>query len=552
MKLALTAMLGDQPRVWPIERSTIRIGRARSNTIQIPYGSVSREHAELLLKGDRLFLRDLRSRNGTLLNGARVRRPVEVRIGDSIRLGSITLRVSERPPENPVEPDDSSTATVQVPLEELLGSGIRGEPGSLIRILEKAGRLLVQHRSLEHTCEEFLKLVETALPASRLVLFLREDFCMGRLRVVARSGGSRAADPLLLSEADLDAALRRRTAALAGAAGIPFSGGAVPPGGSGRRCAVGVPILHEGQAIGLLYADPEDPGFTYGREGLEVLTLFANMAAVRIANDRLMASVKKHAGIDQELMMATQIQRWLLPDEAPRVEGYEFHGTLEPCEAVGGDFYDMHATRDGGVWLMVGDVEGKGICAAILMSLMLSSARVLYDHCAGPATLAARLNAILSERAEAGRFVTAFIGRLNPGDGSLLYVNAGHPAPLVLRGRMIRLLHSTGTPLGVVPDFEYEQSDTTLDPGTLLALFTDGVPEARRRGQEFFGTRRMVRTLRGALNRVPLDQAGRSLIREVDEFLPGTARQDDLTLLLVRRGIAGAQRTGPHRGIKTR
>lgn len=529
MALALTAVLGDQPQVWPLQEPRVRIGRARSNTVQIHAASVSREHAEIAVKGGRLVLRDLRSRNGTWVNGVRIHRPVEVRAGDSIHVGRVSLRLSEAPTNHSARAgtDPDSSETLEIPVAEVLA----GRPGSgacpegLIRLLEKAGRLLVQQRSLRHTCEEFLQAVEMALPRSRLTLLLLDSPSGELTLAAARAHGVSVAESRGLPEAVLRAVLDRHTAvSLAGA-------------------AIAAPLQHEGRPLGLLYAEKEDQRTRYTRENMEVLTLFANMAAMCITNQKLLDAERELSRIEHELHLAGRIQRWLLPAAEPSVEGYELHARLEPCEHVGGDFYDVQTMPDGTAWLLLGDVSGKGVSAAILMSLCLSSARLLYDDCGAPGAFASRLNRLLVRWTGSESFATAFIGRLTPETGALHYVNAGHAAPLLLAGRSVRRLDSTGMALGVRPEFEYAESRLDLTPGATLALFSDGMPEARR-GRQFFGDRRVMRTLKTAARCPCLEEAGQGILRDVDAFLAGQPRCDDIALLMIRRARASGRR-GP-------
>jgi sigma-B regulation protein RsbU (phosphoserine phosphatase) len=232
----------------------------------------------------------------------------------------------------------------------------------------------------------------------------------------------------------------------------------------------------------------------------------------------------------------------LLTEQEPAPEGYELHARVEPCEQVGGDFYDVQPMPDGTVWLLLGDVSGKGVGAAILMSLCLSSARVLYDDCGEPGALASRLNTLLARWTGSENFVTAFIGKLMPDTGTLRYVNAGHVAPLILGGRKTRWLESTGLVLGCMADFRYRQSETDLVPGSMLALYSDGVVEARRGENDLFGGRRVERALKAAALFPTLDEAGRFVVHEVDAFRACPARDDDIALLLLRRAGAPDRR----------
>ena len=181
--------------------------------------------------------------------------------------------------------------------------------------------------------------------------------------------------------------------------------------------------------------------------------------------------------------------------------------------------------------------------AALLMSLFLASARVLYETCADAGELATRLGGIVHRSTDPGRFVTGFVGWLDPDTGRLDYVNAGHPAPcLVLEGRA-QELESTGVPFGMLPEFHYAAASATLRPGELLALFSDGLTESQR-GEEFFDPERLRRALLEG-ERDPLEALRRRVLERIEEFTQGAPRTDDITLVLVRRAGGAAGATAP-------
>jgi sigma-B regulation protein RsbU (phosphoserine phosphatase) len=235
-----------------------------------------------------------------------------------------------------------------------------------------------------------------------------------------------------------------------------------------------------------------------------------------------------------ELVTAARIQRGLLLPAPPRLDGYRLEAFLETCHEVGGDLFDFHLRADGKLVFLLGDVSGKGMGAALLMSSFLASARVLYDTCSDPGELATRLGAILHRTTDPAHFVTGFVGCLEPSTGAMHYVNAGHPSAMLALAGSLRELESTGVPFGLVADFRYQAKAAELRPGEVLALFSDGIPEAQR-GGEFFEEDRLRRLLLEAGDGEPLDALCKRMVGQVDAFLAGQPRSDDLTLLLIRR-----------------
>jgi serine phosphatase RsbU (regulator of sigma subunit) len=298
--------------------------------------------------------------------------------------------------------------------------------------------------------------------------------------------------------------------------------------------ALAVPLYDNQRVLGLIYADTNALTTTYGQEELEVLTLIGNMAAVKITNARLLETEQARLRMAQELATAAGIQRSLLTTNPPSVPGYRFQAFLETCFEVGGDLYDFHLRHDGTLYFMLGDVSGKGMGAALLMSSVLASSRVLYETCADPVELTERLNAVIFRSTEAQHFVTAFIGCLDPATGRLRYVNAGHPVPYVIAGASLRELESTGVPIGILPSFPFRMAETELSPGELLAVFSDGLPEAKR-GDNFFDEAGVQKALLEEAKEPDLEELSRRVMRKVIDFVADDPRGDDMTLVLVKR-----------------
>jgi sigma-B regulation protein RsbU (phosphoserine phosphatase) len=168
------------------------------------------------------------------------------------------------------------------------------------------------------------------------------------------------------------------------------------------------------------------------------------------------------------------------------------------------------------------------------MSSVLASARVLYEACSEPGDLATRLNEMLHRSSDRKNFVTAFLGQLDPGSGTVRYVNAGHPPPFLLCDGSSRVLDSTGPPLGVVSGLPYAAEAVELAPGALLAVFSDGIPEAQK-GDEFFEEARLGQLLAESSANSDLEAVSKRVIEQVDAFLGEAPRTDDITLMLLRR-----------------
>jgi serine phosphatase RsbU (regulator of sigma subunit) len=538
MALHLSTTLNGETRTWPLEGSAVRIGRGSGNHVQLLDATVSKEHAELAEQAGRWSIRDLGSRNGTRVNGRDASSPLPVVRGDRIEIGHVVLQVEEagRAGGSRVVTSEHVGSSLRLNVKELLERPTASEASAsrVLHLLAEAGQLLVLPRPLAETCEAILGFIEKAVRANRLVVLLRDPQTGELTQVAARYRGGRASEPLALSQSITRAVLAENTAVItADAANDPRFLAQHSIIAQAIHSAMAVPLFDNEQVLGILYVDTSDPVMTYGQPELELLTLLGNMAAVKITNARLLEQEQVRQRMAQELATATRIQRNLLP-QPPAIPGWCFHARIETCHEVGGDLFDFHVRDDGHIIVLVGDVSGKGMGAALLMSSTLSSARVLYDECEGPLELVRRLNSILCRGSDGRSFVTLFAGCLDPASGRLRYVNAGHPEPHVARAGRSRTLEATGIPVGMLSSFTWQEMETTLEPGDLLVLFSDGIPEAQREG-EFFDTERVTAAVLAAEAEPSVERAADAIIARIDEFAAGEHRADDVTLVLLRR-----------------
>lgn len=271
-------------------------------------------------------------------------------------------------------------------------------------------------------------------------------------------------------------------------------------------------------------------------EELDVLMQISGRPEISGAHTRLFTSFLAKKVHDHDLEIARDVQRTLLPDTLPSPEGYAIEAVYEPAREVGGDYYDCIPVPDGRICVAFGDVAGKGVPAAIVMSRLASAVQTSVRLTADLRTVIATLNEHMCQRAWGGRFVTLVVLLLDPVRHTLQIVNAGHRAPLVRRadGSVEELAPEvTGVPVGILEDFEYEMAEGPVGPGDVIVLFTDGIDESRNPSGEFYGIER----LRAFLGRAPGDaQAiGRALLDEIHAFSAGRPPSDDIAILTLSR-----------------
>jgi len=239
--------------------------------------------------------------------------------------------------------------------------------------------------------------------------------------------------------------------------------------------------------------------------------------------------------VEQELAVARKVQQDLLPKTPLVADGVQVAGTNLPCFAVGGDYFDYFALGDGKVALAIGDVAGKGVPAALLMSKLQATLRGECSHEVPVPEVPERANRLLMESMEgSGKFVTFFYGALDPATRTLRYANAGHNPPMLLRsGGELELLETGGLLLGIFPHATYEEGIVTLHPGDVIVLFTDGVTEAEDRHKGQFGEDRLTKLLREAQGG-SAREIGDRICQEVLKFSKGLQMTDDITVVVVK------------------
>jgi sigma-B regulation protein RsbU (phosphoserine phosphatase) len=234
---------------------------------------------------------------------------------------------------------------------------------------------------------------------------------------------------------------------------------------------------------------------------------------------------------DREHEEARLIQRALLPTALPQIPGIEVATAWQPADGVGGDCYDM-ITSGALLGIAIADVAGKGLPAALLMSNLQAAVRAFSQNAAEPATLCANLNRLLCGHMISGRFVTFCFAWLDAARHTLVYVNAGHNPPLLVRASgAVERLSDGGTVLGVFADAVYKQAQVPLNPGDRLLFYTDGITEARNPAGEEFGEERLAHV--ASLSSAPTIEALKDhILQQLLAFTGGTF-DDDATLIVV-------------------
>ncbi len=515
------------------------IGRSSNNDMIFSHMSISRVHCEIVSEGGEHLLRDLSSKHGTYINGARVEQAKLIN-GDKIQLGglqgiALTFHKGDL-------------------LQTLLGGSESSPDGGLaIRGFKEIGMLLATFRALSSIplLDDLLGLVvDTAIEltgAERGFIMLKDadgklSFRCARnsykrtldgstfqtsRRVpeeVFRTGNSVVINDLDLGDQGEDHSSTRRLG-LRRIFCVPLRYLAFHDGGS-------MSGIGRMETIGVLYVDSQMIGLGLSDTQIEALETLASEAAMAIYNARLYRDSQEKRKLEEELAIAREIQQALLP-QPNKVLPYLNACSLNlPCREVGGDYFDYFEMSDGRLGFALGDVAGKGMPAALLTSMIqgIFSAQALLDLPL-PA-LISNVNRNLVRRGTGNRFVTFFFGIVDP-EGNCTYTNAGHNPPYVLsQDQTLQALTEGGMVLGLFPFAQYESRTIRLHPGDHVVLFTDGVLEARNSRGEEFGDENLRRLLEENA-RSSAGQIVNRLQEAIASFSANTPQHDDITMMVL-------------------
>jgi len=543
-EIAIQTAGGTRER-YPLAKPRVTVGRSRESDIFLPDQWLSRHHAAIEERGDGYWVSDLNSKNGTLLNGEPVREWRRLRPGDVITLGEHTLTFcmdAAEAEEEEREPEGTRVFSVK----ELSAINTRPaiDPAELQRqnrvlaILSTAARELIVHQPLDKLFDTILNLLLEAVGAERGAILLLEG---GPPHPVIKASRSRTGDPLTrVSRSIARRAMEERVSLLLPNVleDVRFkSEDSILA--SGIRTAMCAPLWFtatgEGKdsVIGLVYVDSLQHSHSFTEDDLRVLTALANVAAAKIENVRLLEESLEKRRMEEDMRMAAEIQNGLLPRDAPIVPGWDLAGCNRPCRTVGGDYYDF-AIEGRRLLLALGDVSGKGTGAALLMTVLRAAVRAHWTE-PSLAEAVSRINRTVCQNVPSSKYVTFFLGALDPASGRLDFVNAGHNPPLLVRASgEVEKLSDGGLVLGMFENIVYDGGGVEMHPGDTLVVYSDGVTETWDPDGEEFGEESLIPL---AVKSRTLDAEGlqNAILREIERFEAGARATDDRTIVVLRR-----------------
>jgi serine phosphatase RsbU (regulator of sigma subunit)/pSer/pThr/pTyr-binding forkhead associated (FHA) protein len=547
----------DVGMVFPITAMSITIGRSVSNAIQVIDRKVSRHHVEIFLKESVYYLRDLGSKNGTFMNTKPVTKDVPLSNGAKITIGETTM-IYESGPEDVSSLADTTSRNIRIvedtgwgermssiaagkqpPIELEVPKGEAEFPmdsKKRLAILYQVADAIRNILNLDELLEQIMNIIcEVIQPDRGFIMLLDEtgrELVPKAVKMMNEEEGEITISSTIVHQCLSD----RLSILVSDAASDQRFAASESIIVSKIRSAICSPLIYKDEIFGVIYVDTHKGLVSYGQEELELLNGIANQSAMAIANAKLHARLVEQHKIAKEMEIARTIQMNLLPKVYPAMENIEISAMSLPAKKVGGDYYDFIPLGDGGQYgIVVADVSGKGVPAAIMLGTIRASLLIIAKQKdADVVSVISKLNKMACRDASNNMFITMVYGIIDPVKRVFEYANAGHVYPLVFdSSNRVHQLKKGGYFLGIMENAEYESQSVSLRPGQTIVLYSDGVTDTMNKSGDLFGIDRLKKVVRSHLNctaqeiRDSIHEACQVFRKEQEQF-------DDFTAIIIK------------------
>ncbi len=551
---------------YTLQEGASLVGRHPDCQIVVDVGAVSRKHAQVLHQDDAYFLEDLKSRNGTFLNDQMVTGKQRLKHGDTVRVCDITFRFEESRPgvQTPPEPvpitessyrsnrgshtvlvDDTgrsdSASSIMSKLDVSASRGyveVSSSPEAKLAALLEMTRSMAQKVALDDVLPQVIDcLFKIFVQADRgFIVMETDDGALAPMWTRTRRGDDD--ETIRISRTIVKQVMENQEAILsadaANDARFEMSESVADFRIRSMMCAPLVDL--DGKSIGVLQIDTLDQSKRFSVNDLEVLASVAMQASIAIDNASLYEREVQRREIERDLALAHNVQQGFLPDGAPLCEGYDFYDYYHAAHHIGGDYYDYVQLPDGRIAVIVADVTGHGIAAAMLVGKLSAEARFSLAVEPDPAKAVDRLNDAMC-RIPVDKFVTMILVVFDPSTHEATIVNAGHMAPI--HRRADGTLEEPGAgiaglPLGIVAGREYGKESIRIARGEQLTLYTDGISECIDSSGKMYSIERLHQLIGSAPDSTPAE-TGAMITADVKKYLGDGEQEDDMCLVCCGR-----------------
>ena len=576
---------GCPGQIVPLTGNRMILGRHPNCEIVLDNAAVSRHHAQILQSHGNFYLEDLRSRNHTFLNQIPLQGRTELQDEDIIKICDFVFAFhTKRPSENGgdsswvSEPpgrtvissgksgadsapgEDGATAaakaisnderpssiisTINAAPEGGLRLGVK--PEVKLRAILSISRALAQTFQIDEVLQKTLEELFQVFPQADEGFILLQDPRSRKLVVSAtKTRSGRPDDSVRISTTVVEKVMRDREAVLSHDASADARFEKSESLSKLRiRSMICVPLINpDGNAIGVIQLDAKDLRNQFTQDDLDVLVAIASQVALAVENVRMHEQMIKQRDMEEQMGLAVQVQLEFLPDSPPQLPGYEFFDFYEAALEVGGDYFDYIELSPLRVAILLGDVAGKGVPAALLMAKLSALARFQMLTKATMAEALDGLNAEISSRGVGHRFVTLAVALLDAKKHEVTIANAGHLPPLMRQadGTVLELGNDVaGTPLGIEPETHFRTATYPIAPGDILVLHTDGITEAMNDRQKVYGRQRLKKLLAKPVRNV--QELGERILKDAETYAKDRFQRDDICLVCVQRTTQGRKK----------
>jgi serine phosphatase RsbU (regulator of sigma subunit) len=547
MRTIHIAPADGQPFEYEIDAEAVVIGRSTKCDLTISDRSLSRKHARLFKSEDTWMIEDFGSRNGTRVNGIPVLEPTRVRPGDVVSLSASVITLGGAQNINHNAPMLSTEGTILRNASDLIAESEREfsrpmdvaqaelqHASDQLRVLYDIHHALDASTTADELIDGVLERLFVHMTPRHGAVFLKDGDNL--VRAASRSRDS-STDAFPESQSLAREVIGNGLVAVVHDTTTDQRfAGSESLLDAGVRTLVAAPLLTPVGPIGMIVLSSTLASRQFTEADMELLAVVSSATGLRLRNLALAEEAAERRKFEQEVALARRIQVALLPAAMPKVRGFEIHGGNTPSRGVSGDYYQIVENADRGeVAVVIADVSGKGIAASLLTGYVDALVNAFLGENMEPADIFNRVSPQMNAKTPVESFATAFLGILSSETGALRFASAGHdPSILVRADGDVELLMPTGMPLGLMPEATYTATESRLEIGDTLVLYTDGITEAANPAEEMFERERLVDVCRE--NRAkPPEELAASIHGAVETFVEGRPYDDDRTLIILRR-----------------
>ncbi len=557
----LKIIRGGQPgKEYDLEGQRWVVGRSPECDVVLDVAAVSRRHIILTNEGGQFFVQDLGSRNGTYINNQRIGDHAPLRDGDQMLicdllfefcnpqaeaglLGQRNLTGSSLLGPRDNSTDDTGTSTIMASLDVgqagSISWNLSAKPETQIEAMVEISNSLSKTLSVKEIFPRLLEsLFKIFVQADRGFIITRPTLDGPMVAVASKARRADDEQNMRFSRTIVQEAMESKKAILSADASVDERFNMAESITDFQiRSLICAPLIDsEGKCLGVIQVDTRNQLSRFTEQDLHVLAGVTSQASIAMDNAHMHEEAIKQRALQRDLEVASQMQHALLPASSPEVTGYHFFEFYEAALQVGGDYYDYVMLSEGRFAVIVGDVAGKGVSAAILMAKLSSDVRFWLAREPDAAKALAEINAAFSRHEWDDRFVTMVVAVVDPKTNQLTLVNAGHMPPMLRNaaGKVIEIGgEQAGFPIGVIDDYQYQAYQQQLEPGDFVTIFTDGFSEAMNSKRDLYGIERLAEVIGN--KQVSSQDLGKHVLEDVRKFAGDFPQSDDMCMVCFGR-----------------